>query len=102
MESAVPSHPGRARLESAAMHRVRPLVAIGAALALAACGRKAAEPRLDRAARTALAAQAKTTLGVLPDRMPGADADTPEIVALGRTLWFEKRLSVNGTQSCND
>ena len=34
--------------------------------------------------------------------MPGAGADTPGLVSLGRSLYFERRLSVNGTQSCND
>ena len=84
------------------MSRFR-LVAPGAALVLlAACGRPAAEPRVDRATRSALAEQAKATLGVLPERMPGGEGDTPERVALGRTLWFEKKLSVTGTQACND
>ena len=83
------------------MTRPRLLAAL-AAVALVACGRKAEAPKVDRAARQALAAQARATLGVLPDRMPGAEADTPELVSLGRTLWFEKRLSVTGTQSCND
>jgi cytochrome c peroxidase len=72
------------------------------AVLFAACSKPAEEPRVGRAERAALAQQAKTTLGVLPDQMPGADADTPELVALGRSLWFEKGLSVNGTQSCND
>ena len=37
----------------------------------------------------------------LPDKMPGADADTPAMVKLGKDLYFEKRLSKNSTQSCN-
>jgi cytochrome c peroxidase len=83
------------------MKRARFLAAL-AAMAIASCARKAPEPNVDRAARKALAAQAKATLGVLPERMPGAEADTPALVALGKSLYFEKRLSVNGTQSCND
>ena len=82
------------------MKRTRLLAALAAVLVVS-CARKA-EPRVDRAARQALARQAKATLGLLPDRMPGSEADTPALVALGKALYFEKRLSVNGTQSCND
>lgn len=49
----------------------------------------------------ALRAQGKTMLGTLPDRMPGAEKDTPELIALGRELYFDKRLSANNSQSCN-
>jgi cytochrome c peroxidase len=34
--------------------------------------------------------------------MPGSEADTPRLAELGKALYFERRLSVNGTQSCND
>lgn len=37
----------------------------------------------------------------LPEQMPGAEKDTPALVALGRQLYFEPRLSINDTQSCN-
>lgn len=37
----------------------------------------------------------------LPARMPGADKDTPALVNLGRTLFFDVRLSANNSQSCN-
>jgi len=37
----------------------------------------------------------------LPDQMPGAENDTPAQISLGRTLYFDTRLSENGTQSCN-
>ncbi len=80
----------------------RLLAASAALLVLAACGKKAPEPTVDRTARKALAAQAKATLGVLPEKMPGAEDDAPALVALGKSLYFEKRLSVTGTQSCND
>jgi cytochrome c peroxidase len=79
-----------------------PLAATLALLALGGCARTPPEPSVDRAARKALAEQAKATLGVLPETMPGAEADTPALVALGKALYFERRLSVNGTQSCND
>lgn len=36
----------------------------------------------------------------LPATMPGAENDTPERIALGEKLYFEKRLSINDTQSC--
>lgn len=84
------------------MIRTRLLAAAAALLVLAACGKSAPEPKVDRTARKALSAQAKATLGVLPETMPGSEADTPQLVALGKTLFFEKRLSVTGTQSCND
>ena len=38
----------------------------------------------------------------LPDKMPGAEKDAPAQVKLGEKLYFERRLSVNGKQSCND
>jgi cytochrome c peroxidase len=36
----------------------------------------------------------------LPDAMPGSENDTPERIALGKKLFFEKRLSINDEQSC--
>jgi cytochrome c peroxidase len=36
----------------------------------------------------------------LPAAMPGSEHDTPERIALGKQLYFEKRLSINDTQSC--
>jgi len=84
------------------MNRAPLLAAAAFLLALAACSRSAPEPRVGREERKSIAAQASTTIGVLPEEMPGADGDTAELVALGRSLWFERRLSVTGTQSCND
>src|SRR5512140_2388556 len=46
-------------------------------------------------------AKAKDLFGVIPDKMPGGQADTPARVALGRKLYFEKRLSKDQTISCN-
>lgn len=37
----------------------------------------------------------------LPKRMPGAEKDSPELVKLGHTLFFDTRLSANNSQSCN-
>jgi cytochrome c peroxidase len=36
----------------------------------------------------------------LPAAMPGAESDTPERIALGRKLFFDKRLSINDSQAC--
>ena len=44
--------------------------------------------------------RANRYFGPLPDSMPGSESDTPERIALGRKLYFEKRLSINDTQSC--
>ncbi|MBI5624088.1 MAG: c-type cytochrome [Elusimicrobia bacterium] len=38
----------------------------------------------------------------LPADMPGSSGDRLSLVGLGRKLFFERGLSVNGTQSCND
>ncbi len=46
--------------------------------------------------------KATAVFAPLPDKMPGAEKDTPVRIKLGEKLYFEKRLSVNGTQSCND
>ena len=37
----------------------------------------------------------------LPDTMPGEENDTPTRIALGKKLFFEKRLSINNAQSCS-
>ncbi|MEY5010252.1 MAG: hypothetical protein RLZZ253_1391 [Verrucomicrobiota bacterium] len=37
----------------------------------------------------------------IPDKMPGSDKDSAELVTLGRQLYFEKGLSANNSQSCN-
>lgn len=45
--------------------------------------------------------QAFLLFGNLPASMPGAEADTPELVALGEKLYFSNELSVTRSQSCN-
>ena len=47
-----------------------------------------------------LISRANRYFSPLPDTMPGSEDDTPERIALGRKLYFEKRLSINDTQSC--
>jgi cytochrome c peroxidase len=54
-------------------------------------------PKIDFAE---LRSRAKSAFGVLPAKMPGGEKDTPELVALGKMLYNERRLSVNDTQSC--
>src|SRR5690606_37378694 len=39
--------------------------------------------------------------GTIPARMPGGEQDTVARIALGKKLYFDVRLSVNDTQSCN-
>ena len=51
---------------------------------------------------TALRTKAQSIIQPLPDKMPGAEKDLPATVALGQKLYFDKQLSVNGKQSCND
>lgn len=64
-----------------------------------------AAPAFVSAADTPSATDIRKTYGALfqplPDKMPGAEADTPALVDLGKQLYFEKRLSANNTQSCN-
>jgi cytochrome c peroxidase len=59
----------------------------------------AAETTPDAAA---LRTKALSIVQPLPDKIPGAEKDTPAMVALGQKLYFDKQLSVNGKQSCND
>jgi cytochrome c peroxidase len=49
-----------------------------------------------------LRAKTKAFIQPLPDKMPGAEKDQPVQIELGQKLYFDKQLSVNGKQSCND
>lgn len=69
------------------------LVYFSAAVLMANCG-----PKVDYAE---VRNRAKGAIGVLPAKMPGSEKDTPELVALGKTLYNDRRLSVNDTQSCS-
>jgi len=44
---------------------------------------------------------ANDVMGVVPNAMPGAENDTPDKIALGKKLYFEKGLSKDNTISCN-
>lgn len=56
---------------------------------------------LTAAEQQELLQQAQTLFPALPTAMPGSDGDTPELVALGKELYHDVRLSVNDKQSCN-
>lgn len=58
-------------------------------------------PALDPKESQELYDKAKAIFGVQPAKMPGSENDTPELVELGKKLYFDTKLSVNGTQSCN-
>lgn len=45
---------------------------------------------------------ARIFLGRLPTAMPGSEADTPERIALGKRLYFERGISINKNKSCHD
>ena len=47
-----------------------------------------------------LMSRANRFFSPLPQTMPGSENDTPERIALGKKLYFEKRLSINDKQSC--
>ncbi|TNF91998.1 MAG: c-type cytochrome, partial [Gammaproteobacteria bacterium] len=47
-----------------------------------------------------LISRANRFFSPLPDAMPGSENDTQERIALGKKLYFEKRLSINDSQSC--
>lgn len=49
----------------------------------------------------ALRQQANMLFGTLPKTMPGSEKDTPALVDLGKSLYMDKRLSKNDSQSCN-
>jgi len=74
-------------------HRILPLALAGLAAVMTA---NAADAKVAE-----LRAKALELLGVLPDKMPGSDHDTPARIELGRQLYFDQRLSVNDSQSCN-
>ncbi len=70
------------------------------------CGEKKEKPeegvaQLTQQEETELYNKAKSMFGTLPDKMPGSENDTPELIALGEKLYHETKLSVNNTQSCN-
>ncbi len=65
-------------------------------LVFISCGEK--KPEIDK---MAIMTKAKTVFKQLPATMPGSENDTPEIIALGKKLYFDVRLSKEDNQSCN-
>jgi cytochrome c peroxidase len=63
------------------------LIALGTAL-------RAADP-------AELRQKARQFFEPLPEKMPGSEHDTPARIELGKQLYFDNRLSVNDSQSCN-
>ncbi len=65
-------------------------------------GKKESEvKKLTEAEEQELLTKASNIFGVLPNKMPGSENDTPELIELGKKLYFETKLSVNNTMSCN-
>ena len=67
-----------------------------ATLIFISCGEK--KPEIDK---TAIITKAKAVFKQLPAIMPGSENDTAEIIALGKELYFDVRLSKEDNQSCN-
>ena len=61
--------------------------------ALSAFQTYAAEPLAAEKVKE-LRAAAKEAIGVIPEKMPGAEKDTPELISLGEKLFFEKKQPV--------
>jgi cytochrome c peroxidase len=70
--------------------------------ASAAEGQKKPTPEEAKARAEKLLADAKQVFAPLPEKMPGSEKDSEAKIALGRKLYFEKAISINNTQSCND
>jgi len=90
------------------MFPARTVFAIALAVLVTACGKPGdtQEPKevvraLSGAEETELRSMAEGVFAVLPDVMPGHEGTTAEMIALGKSLYFDKRLSVNDKQSCN-
>jgi cytochrome c peroxidase len=85
------------------------LLGILAAAMLASCANSKNEPAqtadvmppLTDAEQKELYEQASALFPALPSTMPGSEADSPELIALGKDLYHDVRLSVNDKQSCN-
>ena len=77
------------------------LITIGTAFYLGGNVLNGAQQNLTDAEIAQLRLDAAQALGALPDKMPGAEKDNPDLVKLGERLYFEKRLSVNNSMSCN-
>ena len=81
--------------------KTRFLTSIGAAFCLGSALISTARESLTDAEIAQIRLDAAQAIGTLPDTMPGAEKDNPALVKLGERLYFEKRLSVNNSMSCN-
>ena len=63
---------------------------------------RAAQLPADKVATEVIPLEVQIFFRPLPAAMPGSQNDTPEMIALGRKLYFERAISLNNTQSCND
>ena len=81
------------------MHKLKKL---GTAFILGGfvCAASAGEAYSDEQIKT-LQTRANQLLGPIPEKMPGAEKDSPAKVELGQRLYNETRLSLNNTMSCN-
>ncbi len=65
-------------------------------------GKKESEvKKLTESEEQELLTKSSSIFGLLPNKMPGSENDSPELIELGKKLYFETKLSVNGTMSCN-
>ncbi len=72
------------------------VLGLGLVMALASAGQVTAA---DEGA--GLLAEAQKLFKALPDKMPGSENDTAAKIELGKKLYNEPKISINGTQSCN-
>jgi len=73
---------------------------------LVSCNKKADENESEMSSsmninEDELHTKAKAIFKELPSVMPGSENDNAALIELGKTLYFEKKLSSTGTQSCN-
>lgn len=60
------------------------------------------QPNLSSAEKEGIFNKAKSVfVAPLPDKMPGSENDTPELISLGEKLYHDVRLSLKDNQSCN-
>lgn len=90
------------------MNLIRYTTLAATAALLIGCGKPGdtQEPKSDvralsAAEETELRSMAEGVFAVLPDVIPGHEGTTDAMIALGKSLYFDKRLSVNDKQSCN-
>lgn len=91
----------QARIQMNIIHFVRLTITSAGYLGFALLGAEPGASPTSAPATAGLRKKALEVLAPIPQQMPGAEKDTPGQIALGKRLFFEKRLSKNETQSCN-